>query len=600
MKVFFSRLEVQICIGVSLILIAMALALFLSLSGQTRFALFEAADARQETSLRILVEAVKDQNPDAAVTRNGGLIAGYRTDTLPEVSDHALIDAVGAVSGETATVFAWDAAEGDFVRVSTNIVKPDGTRAVGTYLGKTNPVRDAMLRGDVYSGEAVILGDRYLTRYLPVLDTSNKPIGILYVGVARAEMDAVMHEMTFQAALKTIIGLIIAIVLTAFATRIMLKSLGRVDAALVDIREGDLDRSVPHTDRPDSIGSIARNVENLRTQLAEVARKEALVAQTRAVQDAAVRTLSEKMSGLAERDLTVRIPEDTQFPEGYEQLKSDFNTVADSLSNALSAIRSVSSNLHSASQDAGQLSGDLSTRVARQAATLEETAAAIEELTRSSQTINERVANADRLAASSVEVSDNSKQQLDQVVDEIRKIENSSQQIDAIVNLIEDIAFQTNLLALNAGVEAARAGDSGRGFAVVASEVRGLAQRASDSVGEIRALTKANIAQVKEGSKMVQSTGESIRGVLEQIQELGQHVSDVTAEIENQTQGLTEINAGMRDLDRATQENAALASDSEASSDRLNAEANQLAETISAFRFDPRGHPGTAEIPFAA
>lgn len=584
MKKILSRLETQIGLGVSLLLLVLSVVLFFTLSNQARQALFDAADDRQGTSLRVLVNEITSLDPSISVTQSNGLITGMRADVLPDLPDHSLIDSVGSISGETATVFLWDATEGDFIRKSTNIIKPDGSRAVGTFLGKDNPVTKAMLDGKLFSGEAVILGKPYLTRYLPVLDSKGAPIGILYVGVERSGMDLALSDMRTKAALESGLALVIGMALTFFGLRAMLKPLTQVSASVVAIREGETEQTVPYLERPDSIGHIARSVEALRTKLDEAAEKDAQINLSRAQQDAAIDVLTSGLAALAERDLTTRIGDDVVFPPGYERLKDDFNTVAISLSKALSSIRAVSTNLHSASADVGQISGDLSSRVARQAATLEETAAAIEELTRSSQTINSRVADAHGLAASSVEVSGKSNSQLDQVVEEIKKIENSSQQIDSIVNLIEDIAFQTNLLALNAGVEAARAGEAGAGFAVVASEVRGLAKRASESVGEIRELTKANIQQVKGGSSLVQSTGESIRGVLEQIKELGELVSDVTSEIDNQTQGLTEINAGMRDLDSATQENAALAGDSEASSSRLSAEADRLAETISAFR----------------
>lgn len=586
MKKLVSRLETQIGLGLALLLIVLSVALFMTLSNQTRLALIDAADERQETSLRVLVNEITSLDPTITVTESNGYVTAISADALPDLPDHTLIDTVGSISGETATVFLWDAAAGDFMRKSTNIIKPDGSRAVGTYLGRDNPVTKKMLDGELYSGEAVILGQSYLTRYLPVLDRSGAPIGILYVGVERMEMDAALAAMTQTAAVKSGIGLAAGLLLTVFGMRVALKPLAQLTTSVIAIRDGEIDRSVPHLERPDSIGRIARSVEALRAKLGEVAEKDAEINRARQDQDAAIEVLSRGLATLAERDLTTRIGQDVIFPPGYERLKDDFNTVAVSLSKALSSIHAVSTNLHSAAADVGQISGDLSSRVARQAATLEETAAAIEELTRSSQTINARVAEAHDLAASSVEVSGKSNAQLDQVVEEIRKIENSSQQIDSIVNLIEDIAFQTNLLALNAGVEAARAGEAGAGFAVVASEVRGLAKRASESVGEIRELTKANIEQVKGGSSLVQSTGDSIRGVLEQIKELGELVSAVTLEIDNQTQGLTEINAGMRDLDSATQENAALAGDSEASSARLTSEADRLTETVGAFRTD--------------
>ncbi len=80
----------------------------------------------------------------------------------------------------TATVFVKDGS--DFVRVSTNVLKPDGTRAIGTTLDATKAAYAAVSKGDTYCGDADILGTAFDTCYEPIKDASGKVLGVYYVG----------------------------------------------------------------------------------------------------------------------------------------------------------------------------------------------------------------------------------------------------------------------------------------------------------------------------------------------------------------------------------------------------------------------------------
>ena len=120
---------------------------------------------------------------------------------------------------------------------------------------------------------------------------------------------------------------------------------------------------------------------------------------------------------------------------------------------------------------------DLSKRTEQQAASLEETAAALDQITATVRKTSEGATHARSLVGKAKTDAEHSGQVVLQAVDAMSGIEKSSNQISQIIGVIDEIAFQTNLLALNAASEAARAGDAGRGFAVVASEVRALAQQ---------------------------------------------------------------------------------------------------------------------------
>ena len=173
-----------------------ASAAFIILSSSMKKQVTEA----QELNLRVAAATMSDviAGLDVGFGRDGR-ITDLAAPTIPAFPDHALIDQVMQQTGQTATVFVWDPAQSDFVRRTTTIQRADGTRAVGTVLG-AGPVYDAMMRRESFRGEATILGVDYFTAYEPILDPAGQPIGILYVGVKKAEVMAVRNALALMLA----------------------------------------------------------------------------------------------------------------------------------------------------------------------------------------------------------------------------------------------------------------------------------------------------------------------------------------------------------------------------------------------------------------
>ena len=150
--------------------------------------------------------------------------------------------------------------------------------------------------------------------------------------------------------------------------------------------------------------------------------------------------------------------------------------------------------------------------------------------------------------------------------------------------MIDGIAFQTNLLALNAGVEAARAGDAGKGFAVVANEVRALAQRSADAARDIKQLIQTSSSQVNHGVTLVGATGDKLGQIVARVDEMTTQVTEIASAAERQAAKLAQVNSAMGEMDRVTQQNAAMVEETTAATRSLADEASQLAAMVCDFR----------------
>jgi methyl-accepting chemotaxis protein len=326
--------------------------------------------------------------------------------------------------------------------------------------------------------------------------------------------------------------------------------------------------------------------ETLRKQQAEA--QSALQA---AELQSVVTVLRDSLGGLAQGDLSGRLTK--PFSPAYEPLRQNFNSAVESLNETLEHVATVAGNILLGANDIASAAGELSKRTESQAATLEETAAALDTLTGNVRSATQSTQRAGAKVGSAHAEARNNGGVVKQAIDAMAAIEASSQQISQIISVIDDIAFQTNLLALNAGVEAARAGDAGRGFAVVAAEVRALAQRSSEAAKEIKALISSSEMQVAQGAALVTRSGEAVEAIVADVAEISTIVNAISVSSQEQSHGLTEINAGVSLLDKVTQQNAAMVEESTAASQLLKQEAAQLSSLLEAFHL---GAPSQARV----
>jgi len=461
------------------------------------------------------------------------------------------VDKVKSALGGTATVFLMDE------RISTNVQKPDGSRAVGTKLAP-GPVYDRVLKeGCSYRGAAEILGERYITVYEPIL-SDGAVIGILYAGAKTAVYDPATGSSGLSPT-------------SAIAKDI--DTLAHVLAAYAQTTEA----AAAHSQAADD---ASRRLEAERQVSARDQRRTVML-------------LADGLAHLAKGDLVYRLNE--ALAETYEQLRADFNAAMHDMSTAVSAVSDNAKTLRTGAAEMGQSAIDLSQRTEQQAASLQETASSLSQITAAVRKTAEGARQAQAIGVAAHRDVEQSARVSHDAVAAIGAIEASSRQIGQIIGVIDEISFQTNLLALNAGVEAARAGDAGRGFAVVASEVRALAQRAAEAAKEIKGLIEVSSRQVAEGVACVNQTGDALSRIMSSVVELSGVVSNIAASAQEQATALQEVNGALGQMDRVTQQNVAMVDQSTAASRRLAEESDSLAQLIG--RFNVEGAPTMHQAP---
>ncbi|CUH74961.1 Methyl-accepting chemotaxis protein 4 [Tritonibacter multivorans] len=380
------------------------------------------------------------------------------------------------------------------------------------------------------------------------------------------------------------IGMILMVVVSTLISRSMMIPLAALRDRMSSMSEGDLTGEIPALADQSEIGKMAGAVEGFRQGLELQAAMEEEQRRQDEERQRVVGILSQRLASLADGDLTVRVKDD--LPSEFEQVAHDFNAAVERMSSAVHRIVEGVAGMHNETNALDEAANELGMRTETQAASLEETTAALTELSGSVKTSAEDSRSAARRVEEAGTRTERGAEVVQKTIDAMKGIEESSMQISNITSLIDDIAFQTSLLALNAGVEAARAGEAGRGFAVVAGEVRALAAKSSDAAQEIATLINNASREVQTGVELAQDSGTALTEINDLITSVRGIVNGLADSAREQSVSLSEITTAADQLDKVTQQNAAMFEETSAATQRLRDEAGLLAQDAQKFKLE--------------
>ncbi len=426
----------------------------------------------------------------------------YKGETLIN-NNFEIVDAIGKLTnGDTSTIFLGD------TRVTTSVIV-DGKRAVGTKVS-ANVADQVLKEGQVYLGQANVVGHTYQAAYMPIKDSSGKVIGIWYVGApdANERIQQIKKDMMTELVVQGIIILFIALLLYFVLTRPMVNRIQDSARVLQIIANGDLTSNDLQTKSKDETGLLIQSVnkvaKDLRSVLTQVKEASVLVASS-----------SQELAASTE-----------ETSKATEQINLAVQEVAIGSEKQLSSIKHSTESVLEISRGMDQVAN------------------AIQTMADYSSIANDNARLGTQVVSHNIEHMNLMQQTVEEAANAIQILEGKSKEIDLIIVAITQIANQTNLLALNAAIEAARAGEHGKGFAVVASEVKKLAYQSGKSaeqvrelIGQIQADSYRAVLAMNQGTKVVQQG-------MQQVQQSGiafNDISNAIAEISSQSQEVSAI-----------------------------------------------------------
>lgn len=280
-------------------------------------------------------------------------------------------------------------------------------------------------------------------------------------------------------------------------------------------------------------------------------------------------------------DLSLRAPDERADEIG--RTAGAFNVLLTRIEREIGVVQQAAQDMRTATAEIVSGHMDLSARTQQQAASLEQTAAAMAQLSDTVRRNADDALQANRLANEASGLARAGDEATQRLVGTIERVGERAGKISEITDIIEAIAFQTNILALNAAVEAARAGEQGRGFAVVAGEVRALAQRCAAAAKEISDLIDSSVKVIHDSAGQATEVNRSVDGAMLAIERVAVLVTAIASACSDQSQSIAEVSRAVALMDEATQRNAAMVEQTAVVTHSLEGQADNLHAAVSTF-----------------
>ncbi len=577
-------------------------------------------------AMRVLLE--EGERTGAANTKGWAPIEGKEFPALylgrsMQVGNYGLVDRIKSLTGCTSTLFVKDG--GQFVRVSSNVLKPDGTRAVKTTLDPQGHAFAAIREGKPFYGVVDILGTPYMAGYEPMRNSSKEIVGIWYVGLPLTTLADLGNRISAATILQN--GFVAVV-----------NDKGRVIFKPERVTDDEMHARLAHSEEkqwtvlskpfdrwgysvlaayPQSdVAAKLRGMELMVSGSVLVVSLVVVLAQFGLIARLILTPLTKTVAvleGLADGDLRQHIEVTSadeigvmgqalnRAIEGISRTIESIAGNADRMATASDKLNATSQQI-SANSEETSAQADMVTKTAESVSqNLQTVATGAEEMGASIKEIAKNATEAARVATSAVHVAENTNAT-------VSKLGESSAEIGQVIKVITSIAQQTNLLALNATIEAARAGEAGKGFAVVANEVKELAKETakatediSRKIAAIQTDTRASVEAIGTITTVIRQINDISNTIATAVEEQNATTNEMARNVSDAAHGSGEISSNIAGVAQAADSTSRGAGDTQKAAQELVGASTELRRLVGQFKTTSDGLAGNGHsIPHAA